>query len=89
MGVKTNCTIKDRPTPQGVGGLKCMLLQSSTNTDSPTPQGVGGLKYISFLLIFDWKWSHPTRGGWIEIKGEHRHGEGEKSHPTRGGWIEI
>ena len=36
------------------------------------------------------KWSHPTRGAWIEIKKlVEVENQTVQSHPTRGAWIEI
>ena len=36
-----------------------------------------------------WRWSHPTRGAWIEIVNGQHLGHALASHPTRGAWIEI
>ena len=56
------------PTPHGVGGLKCDGFRECMRVLSPTPHGVGGLKspgsFVSGCLIA----SHPSRGGWIEIR---------------------
>ena len=34
---------------------------------SPTPHGVGGLKSEQCGATIKPHWSHPSRGGWIEI----------------------
>ena len=36
---------------------------------SPTPHGVGGLKFLLGYRPLGLCWSHPSRGGWIEICG--------------------
>ena len=57
------------PTPHGVGGLKSEYQRPVVWTDErPTPHGVGGLKLLERVWQ-QWKEkSHPSRGGWIEIK---------------------
>lgn len=40
--------------------LFCILLR-------PTPHGVGGLKFLPGRAAEGHLWSHPARGGWIEI----------------------
>ncbi len=56
---------------------------------SPTPHGVGGLKWLRSARPVFCRWSHPSRGGWIEIFSGWRRLRVALSHPSRGGWIEI
>ena len=78
-----------RPTPHGVGGLKCFRPRFLCLTLGPTPHGVGGLKFrqvFGFLCIFP---SHSPRSGWIEIVGMETAAYRIRSHSPRSGWIEI
>ena len=79
------------PTPHGVGGLKCENVARATVANhSPTPHGVGGLKCMGRSEEALPRWSHPSRGGWIEIHSEVLlRLKARRSHPSRGGWIEI
>ena len=56
------------PTPHGVGGLKYEFDVNANGEVSPTPHGVGGLKFCLHIFLIYTLMSHPTRGGWIEIK---------------------
>ena len=56
------------PTPRGVGGLKLSYICTICKVFRPTPRGVGGLKYVDGLEIVAAAESHPSRGGWIEIR---------------------
>ena len=38
------------------------------DSESPTPHGVGGLKSINMDQVVQTSKSHPSRGGWIEIR---------------------
>ena len=79
------------PTPQGVGGLKCLceVMNAHFNNTSHPTRG-GWIEIILERLYREIRWSHPTRGGWIEIfSADDNYYQAEKSHPTRGGWIEI
>ena len=78
------------PTPHGVGGLKFENVKSADRSSSPTPHGVGGLKYPAGEQCYSVLQSHPSRGGWIEMKKvKCQHNRQWQSHPSRGGWIEI
>ena len=56
----------------------------------PTPHGVGGLKFDKGVPLLSRTKSHPSRGGWIEIRCVRRAvNRWSPSHPSRGGWIEI
>ena len=56
------------PTPLGVGGLKCRNADSIREGHRPTPRGVGGLKSSENGKLYTSGLSHPSRGGWIEIR---------------------
>ena len=77
----------NRPTPHGVGGLKCNKAGVTAADISPTPHGVGGLKYGLAVNAAKEDKSHPARGGWIEIK--ERLQEYEFAFvPPRTGWVD-
>ena len=78
------------PTPHGVGGLKWQQPEALTRfLRSPTPHGVGGLKCSPSLPCSIAGRSHPSRGGWIEMRYSVPDCAAPASHPSRGGWIEI
>ena len=60
--------LKQGPTPHGVGGLKSTSTFMLAADSRPTPHGVGGLKSAFVSPLHEFDVSHPTRGGWIEIK---------------------
>ena len=63
-----------RPTPHGVGGLKYFDMLMCMLYHSPTPHGVGGLKCRrQRIKLLELVASHPSRGGWIEIKEVLKH----------------
>ena len=52
-----------------------------------TPHGVRGLKYRAGRQTVGGRWSHPTRGAWIEISSIHsfgHRGPGRTPHGVRG-----
>ena len=55
-------------TPHGVRGLKSTgLLPMIRYSAGRTPHGVRGLKYPVLPHCTRARWSHPTRGAWIEM----------------------
>ena len=48
-----------------------------------------GLKYPDFDIKVGNKWSHRSRGAWIEIYLYPHTNAAVKSHRSRGAWIEI
>ena len=60
-----------------------------TNVECRTPHGVRGLKFNLFLRKMWARWSHPSRGAWIEIRDLCDQELSDPSHPSRGAWIEI
>ena len=47
------------------------------------------MKSRPLILIKNFVTSPPSRGAWIEIKGDERYRNIIKSPPSRGAWIEI
>ena len=54
---------------------------------SPTPHGVGGLKFLLGYRPLGLCWSHPSRGGWIEIYGYLPFRENQPVPPLTG-WVD-
>ena len=78
-------------TPRGVRGLKFRLSVSrAAMSPRRTPRGVRGLKLLMGRGPLMRKWSHPSRGAWIEIAVcQAAETLFTGSHPSRGAWIEI
>ena len=49
-------------TPHGVRELKLITISSSKTEIRRTPHGVRELKRAAFLLVYNYRKSHPTRG---------------------------
>ena len=54
-------------TPHGVRGLKLFFVAPACRVFGRTPHGVRGLKFVAIALAVTIRWSHPSRGAWIEI----------------------
>ena len=62
--------------------------RTQAQIDSPTPHGVGGLKYQRVIAGFKCSlWSHPSRGGWIEII-ERVENPSDETVPPLTGWVD-
>ena len=76
-------------TPQGVRGLKFLMVRPFEIVTRRTPQGVRGLKYIAELVVREEAGRTPQGVRGLKSLECVELFPAWESHPARGAWIEM